>query len=189
MTSSLPDLDFEFDLRDPGEADGSCGGPGHHRRHDAPPDGWHDTPPDGAPDGDPGAALALPDADVPDGVVLKIGGGTVALHLAAMCWQTARKTVTNPRGPWHASPESLAVHDAYRKSRAWVPCCEPCRNAARACTHHGKYSGPAGNCYHLTVGRLGVTAGYLLAWLFARPIRLGGAAAFIGIAWLAFHLR
>ena len=97
-------------------------------------------------------------------------------HWASLWWQSAERALTNPRGPWHAQPESLAGHDAYRRSRAWIP---PGQD--------GKILGPAGGAYHRTLGNAGMTAGYSLAWIFARPMRLAITAAALGIV-LGFWL-
>lgn len=83
-----------------------------------------------------------------------------ARHWAAMWWEPAERFITNPRGPYHAQPESLADHAAYRRSRAWVP---P--------GHEGKILGPCGAAYH-RAATAGMAAGYSLAWIFARPARL-----------------
>jgi hypothetical protein len=114
-----------------------------------------------------------------DGANLAIGERawlTVA-HWAGQSWRGASKTVTNPRGPWHAQPESLAMHDAYRRSRAWVP---P--------GHEGKFIGPAGSAYHLTGARFGLITGYAWAWLWARPLRITIAAVVAGAIALGFWL-
>jgi hypothetical protein len=83
-----------------------------------------------------------------------------ARHWGAAWWESAERAITNPRGPYHAQPESLAGHAAYRRSRAWVP---P--------GHEGKILGPCGAAYH-RAATAGMAAGYLLAWIFARPARL-----------------
>jgi len=101
---------------------------------------------------------------------------TVA-HWAGQCWRHICALTTNPRGPWHAQPESLADHDAYRKSRAWIP-------PGQA----GKVIGPAGNAYHLTFGNFGEITGYAWAWLWARPLRISIAAVICGAVAIGFWL-
>jgi len=98
-------------------------------------------------------------------------------HWATRWWQSAAKAVANPRGPYHAHPESLADHDAYRRSRAWVP---P--------GHEGKILGPAGAAYHHSAARFGLVTGYGWAWLWARPLRITIAAVVLGGIWLGFWL-
>jgi hypothetical protein len=98
-------------------------------------------------------------------------------HWASGGWHSACRTVTNPRGPYHAQPESLAAHDAYRRSRAWVP---P--------GHEGRVLGPLGGFYHHTFARFGLATGYLWAWLWARPLRLFLAVVVIGGIYLGFQL-
>jgi len=98
-------------------------------------------------------------------------------HWATRWWQSAAKAVANPRGPYHAHPESLADHDAYRRSRAWVP---P--------GHDGKFLGPAGAVYHHSAARFGLVTGYGWAWLWARPLRITIAAVVLGGIWLGFWL-
>jgi hypothetical protein len=83
-----------------------------------------------------------------------------ARHWGAAWSKAAGRAITNPRGPYHAQPESLAGHAAYRRSRAWVP---P--------GHEGKILGPCGAAYH-RAATAGMAAGYSLAWVFARPARL-----------------
>lgn len=101
---------------------------------------------------------------------------TVA-HWAAAWWQSVLRTAASPRGPYHAQPESLAAHDAYRRSRAWIP---P--------GHEGAILGPAGDAYHHTLARFGLATGYLWAWLWGRPLRLTITAAVIGGIYLGFRL-
>jgi hypothetical protein len=98
-------------------------------------------------------------------------------HWAAQWWASTSATITNPRGPWHAQPESLAAHDSYRRARAWVPPGQP-----------GKVIGPAGNAYHLSGARFGLITGYAWAWLWARPIRISVAAVVAGAIVLGFWL-
>jgi hypothetical protein len=95
-------------------------------------------------------------------------GWLTGRHWGAAWWQSAERAITNPRGPYHAQPESLADHAAYRRSRAWVP---P--------GHEGKIIGPAGAGYH-RVATAGMAAGYCLAWIFARPARLLIVCAVLG---------
>jgi hypothetical protein len=119
----------------------------------------------------PGAALAGADLAAWERAWLTLA------HWAGLWWRGAIKTITNPRGPWHAQPESLAGHDAYRRSRAWIP---PGRD--------GKIIGPAGNVYHLTLANFGEITGYAWAWLFGRPLRLTIAAVIAGGIVLGFWL-
>ena len=98
-------------------------------------------------------------------------------HWAQTWWRQAVKTATNPRGPYHAQPESLAQHDAYRRSRAWIPD-----------GHEGKLLGPAGDAYHHSLAVFGLVTGYAWAWVWARPLRLAIAAALIGGIVLGFWL-
>jgi len=104
-------------------------------------------------------------------------GRLMVQHWAMRGWQSAARTVANPRGPYHAQPESLAGHDAYRRSRAWVP---P--------GHDGKLLGPAGAGYHMTFAKFGMTTGYGWAWLWARPLRITIAAAVVAGIVLGFWL-
>jgi hypothetical protein len=149
---------------------------GTDARVDAPGDAAADaevTPPRSAGHS-PGALAVLP-AGTADAAA---GALWLALtHWASQCWRGARKTITNPRGPWHSSPESLAAHDAYRRSRAWVPPGQ-----------QGRLIGPAGNAYHLTGARFGLVTGYAWAWLWARPLRITIAAAIAGAVFLGFWL-
>jgi hypothetical protein len=101
----------------------------------------------------------------------------ILAHWATRWWQAAAKAVANPRGPYHAQPESLAAHDAYRRSRAWVP---P--------GHEGRFLGPAGAGYHLTFATFGMATGYGWAWLWARPLRITIAAVVLGGICLGFWL-
>lgn len=168
----LPTISLDFDLGD--EAPPCDGASRHdHRPADAPCDGAAD----GSGDAKPGRALALvpPADDLPE-TTLTIGAGVSAAHWAALCWESLGKKVTNPRGPWHSQPESMADHARYVKSRAWVPAASD-----------GKFAGPAGAWYHRTIGRGGLLAGYLLAWTFGRPVRLAGAVVIIGGIWLGFQ--
>jgi hypothetical protein len=140
-------------------------------RDDAPVDGPVDDRPDGPGDAFafslPGV-LAVRDPGVP-GLPASVRAWLTLRHWATLCGQSARKAATNPRGPYHAQPESLAAHDAYRRSRAWIPA-----------GHEGRILGPAGGAYHHTIARAGLIAGYSLAWVFARPLRLFIAVVVIG---------
>jgi hypothetical protein len=124
-----------------------------------------------------GAGDARTDGPGDAGVTAGGGAWVTLAHWAGLWWRAASKTVTNPRGPWHAQPESLAAHDEYRRSRAWVPA-----------GSDGKIIGPAGNAYHLTGARFGLMTGYAWAWLWARPLRITIAAVVAGGVVLAFWL-
>lgn len=145
-------------------------------RTDARTDGPVDGPVDAETDGPRGVLAVIPDVSLPQPGAARLAWLTAA-HWAARLWQSACSAATNPRGPWDASPESLAAHDAYRRSRAWVP---P--------GHEGKFLGPAGDAYHHTLARFGMAAGYALAWVFARPLRLVITAAVTGGIALGFWL-
>jgi hypothetical protein len=158
---------------------------------DALGDGQADTRGDGAPSGTVLVFRPAPAGDAGGGPA---GGDLPAVvlgprrpvsrrvwvmlaHWASGAWHSAWRTVTNPRGPYHARPESLAEHDTYRRSRAWVPS-----------GHEGRFLGPLGGFYHHTFARFGIATGYLWAWLWARPLRLFIAAAVIGGIYLGFQL-
>lgn len=180
-------------LRVDGPADGRADAPG-----DARIDGGADGSADGRGDG-PAAQEALSGAVVmyrpagSDGGPGPAGGGLPPVmlgprrsaaqrvldmlsHWARRACQSALQTVTNPRGPYHAQPESLAAHDEYRRSRAWVPD-----------GHEGRFLGPLGGFYHHTLGRAGMASGYLWAWLWARPLRIFLAAVVVGGIYLGFQ--
>jgi hypothetical protein len=160
--------------RVPVPADGTDG------RVDGPVDGAGDGRTDGAGDGAP--ALPVP-AALPAVVLAgQMAGPAVRAwltlcHWAAQWRASTAAAIKNPRGPWHAQPESLAAHDAYRRARAWVPPGQP-----------GKVIGPAGNAYHLSGARFGMVTGYAWAWLWARPLRISIAAAVVGAIVLGFWL-
>jgi len=125
----------------------------------------------GSPGGELPAALLGPRLPAPARARI-----TVA-HWAARWWQSVLAAAANPRGPYHAQPESLAAHDEYRRSRAWVP---P--------GHEGRFLGPAGGAYHHTLARFGLASGYWWAWTWARPMRLVLTAAVLGavlVSWLS----
>jgi hypothetical protein len=132
------------------------------------------APADGAGDG-PGDARTDGAADAP--VPPAAGAWLTLAHWAGLWWRGASRTITNPRGPWHAQPESLAAHDEYRRSRAWVPA-----------GNDGKIIGPAGAAYHLSAARFGLITGYAWAWLWARPLRITIAAVVAGGIVLGFWL-
>lgn len=148
-------------------ADARTDGPG-----DAPADGPGDARADARADGAgdaPGAALAVvPDPGMPRPGPARVAWLT-AVHWAAAWWAAACRAVVNPRGPYHAQPESLAAHDAYRRSRSWVPAGQS-----------GRVLGPAGAAYHHTLARFGLATGYAWAWVWARPMRLLITAAVLG---------
>jgi len=95
-------------------------------------------------------------------------------HWAALWWAAVCRAAANPRGLYHAHPESLAEHDAYRRARGWVPA-----------GHAGRVTGPAGAVYAHTFGRAGLATGYLWAWLWARPMRLLIGLAVVTVIYLA----
>jgi hypothetical protein len=102
----------------------------------------------------------------------------LALRHWAVQWRAGvMKAAGKPGGIYHAQPESLAMHDAYRKSRAWVPD-----------GHDGKLIGPAGDIYHRTAASFGLVTGYWWAWTFARPLRLMLTLAAVGGVLLGFWL-
>lgn len=68
--------------------------------------------------------------------------------------------ITKPGGVYHSQPESLAQHDEYAKSKAWVPD-----------GYDGKWLGPFGMAYHFTFAKFGMATGYAWAWVWARPLR------------------
>lgn len=129
-----------------------------------------------APPPAPATPAGVPSVEL-DGTCLAPGQrALLALrHWAHQWWAAAGKAAKNPRGPYHAQPESLAMHDAYRRSRAWVP---PGQD--------GKLLGPAGDAYHLTFARFGLVTGYGWAWVWARPLRLFLAAATVATVVLTF---
>ena len=181
-------------LRADGPGDGRTDSPGDGK-HDGPGDGKADGPGDGrrdagaaaegpvlmfspvAPSGGEPASPGLPGVVLgprrpPAARVL----GTLA-HWADRWWQAALRAVANPRGPYYARPESLAAHDEYRRSRAWVPPGQ-----------EGRFLGPLGGAYHHTAGRAGLATGYLWAWIWARPLRLFIAVVITGGIFLGFWL-
>ncbi len=168
----------------PGAA--SCLGEAHRHAPPAPrpptaPQVPAATPPPAAP---PAAAVAAATAvgEVPavelDGreLALTEHAAVTARHWARQWWAGAVKAVTKPGGAYHAQPESFAMHDAYRRSRAWVPE-----------GHDGSLIGPAGGAYHLTAAKFGLATGYAWAWIWARPLRLLIAAAILAGVVLGFR--
>lgn len=102
---------------------------------------------------------------------------TFLAHWAGQCWHSIRQAVTNPRGPYHASPGSLADLDDYRRSRAWVP---P--------GHEGRYLGPLGGAWCHTFARAGVATGLAWAWLWSRFTHVFIAGVVLGAILLGFWL-
>jgi hypothetical protein len=165
-------------------ADGPVGGDGRPAPGDARPapgdgrtDGTGDARIDGAGDarhdarGDARRGVLVVPADLPGAprVPAWLRAWITARHWGTAWWQSAERAITNPRGPYHAQPESLADHDAYRRSRAWIP---P--------GHEGKILGPAGDAYHRSFAKFGIATGYAWAWVWARPMRLLITAAVLG---------
>jgi hypothetical protein len=169
----------------PGTAHPPAGGAPHAGRQPAPGDARYDARTDGRPDGpgdgradaQRGGVLVVPDHTDPFRPPLGWRSWITVRHWALQWWRSARKAATNPRGPYHAQPESLAAHDAYRRVRAWIPA-----------GHEGKILGPAGDAYHLTFAKFGMATGYWLAWTFARPMRLLITVAVLGGIALGFWI-
>jgi hypothetical protein len=157
-------------------ADGPARGDARPAPGDAPADGRGDARHDAPGDARRGV-LVVPDSlPAAPGVPWWLPAWITARHWGAAWWQSAERAITNPRGPYHAQPESLAAHAAYRRSRAWVP---P--------GHDGRILGPLGGAYH-RAATAGMAAGYGLAWIFARPARLLIFLAVLGTVlgfWLA----
>lgn len=192
--TGLPDVSLNIPAPCPGDLAGHPVPPAPYRRPPARPadsparsDAWPvpgDTPPDAHSDARHDArgdahrgVLVVPDSlPAAPRVPWWLRAWLTGRHWGAAWWQSAERLITSPRGPWHAQPESLADHDAYRRSRAWVP---P--------GHPGRILGPSGGAYHRTLGNFGMTAGYSLAWIFARPMRLVITAAVLGVV-LGFWL-
>ncbi len=99
-----------------------------------------------------------------------------ALHWLRQVKASLKKAKDNKRGPYHARPPSLAMQNAYRKSRAWVPE-----------GMDGKFLGPAGDIYHRTLGNFGVATGNAWAAMWSRPLAVAIAGAAVLIVWLAFQ--
>ncbi len=166
-------------------------GPGD-ARSDGPGDGRSDGGRDGGGDGGAGDPLVvtfrpgapagpdsggnLPAVALASPLPAAARAWITVAHWAGGWWRSLLAAAANPRGPYHAQPESLAAHDAYRRSRAWVP---P--------GHEGRFLGPAGGAYHLTFARFGMVTGYLWAWIWARPARLFLTLAVLGVV-LGFWL-
>lgn len=149
-------------------ADGSADAPA-----DGPADAAADAPADSAVDG--ARVLVLPDAPLRIRPPAWMRIWLTGCHWAVIAAAGAARAIRRPGGPWHASPESMAGHDTYRRTRAWIP------HDDKGHQIGGGILGPAGAAYHWTLGSLGMLIGYGIAWTFARPMRLAIAAIIIGI--------
>lgn len=83
-------------------------------------------------------------------------------HWAGMVTASARKSMSQPGTVLTDEPPSIAHIAAYYRASAWVP------------DHHeAEWLRAAGRAYGYAVGIPVVAFLYGLAWLFARPVRIG----------------
>lgn len=83
-------------------------------------------------------------------------------HWAGMVTASARKSMSQPGTVLTDEPPSIAHIAAYYRASAWVP------------DHHeAEWLRAAGRAYGYCVGIPAVAFLYGLAWLFARPVRIG----------------
>lgn len=142
-------------------------------RTDAPADVKGDARADGGADSEADALPVMPGLTVTRGDIAAVA----VRHWASMIAASARKTMTHPGTVITDEPPSIAHLLAYYRAAAWVPD----KASAEALAF-------AGRAYGYCVGIPLTALFYSLAWLFARPARIGLvliAASAVTIAALA----
>jgi len=132
---------------------------------DAPADGAGDAEPDG-----PGDAPTLPGLNVGPAERAAV----LARHWQLMITESARRSMDRPGSVLTDPPPSIGHIAAYYRAAPWVP------------AHHESGAlRAAGRAYGYAVALPVVAALYSLAWLFARPVRIGVVLLIVGAVTLA----